>query len=137
MGGGRLGEMVFGDPPGSFGAMSSIDKMELEQSLIEAGERRRAQEKHEKLQEFAILLGAEVTRRTIRQVVSSLAEDYGEETGSDKDLVVETAVSLLEARGIEVAFEEIDQRLHDTYEFIIDDDHVEDLGNDDETEGEK
>lgn len=66
MGGGRPGEMIFSDPPGSFGSMSTIEKMALEQSLRQAGERRQARERHEKLQETAQLLGKEVNRRTIQ-----------------------------------------------------------------------
>jgi hypothetical protein len=65
MGGGRPGEMIFSDPPGSFGSMSTVEKMALEHSLREARERRRAREYHEKFQEIAQLLGKEVNRRTI------------------------------------------------------------------------
>ena len=62
MGGGRIGEMVFNDPPGSFGSMNVVDQMSLERSLRETREKMR---KNEKLQEIAQLLGKEVNRRTI------------------------------------------------------------------------
>jgi hypothetical protein len=73
MGGGRPGEMIHSDPPGSFGAMSTIEKMALERSLREFREQRQASERHEKLQRIAELLGQEVNRRTI--------ENQGEHDG--------------------------------------------------------
>ena len=57
MGGGRLGEMVFGDPPGSFNAMSDWDKMELEAGLRETKERRLKQEQSE--------MGKRITEKTV------------------------------------------------------------------------
>jgi len=56
MGGGRIGEMVFNDPPGSFGAMSTVEKMEFEQ-----GQRNwRRQRRQQKLQEIAVQLAGRI-----------------------------------------------------------------------------
>jgi len=70
MGGGRIGEMVFNDPPGSFGSMNVVDQMELEQSLRQTRERRR---KKEKFQEIAGLLATRVEQLK--------AENEGENNG--------------------------------------------------------
>lgn len=114
--------------------MSQIEMMDIEQTLRQGRERRR---KREKFQTIATMLGAEVARRTTRQVVSSLAEDYGDEIRTDRNKVVEEAIELLKTQGIETTYEEMDQQLHDMHEFIIDDDYAEDPLTDDDNEGEK
>ena len=64
MGGGRIGEMVFNDPPGSFGAMSLMEQMRLERELREVQERQHERE-----------------RKVAESVVSKTVEFEGEYDG--------------------------------------------------------
>lgn len=60
MGGGRIGEMVFSDPPGSFGAMSVTEKMEFEQSI-----RRGREEREQRRRNLQEEIGQRITENTV------------------------------------------------------------------------